>query len=66
MITRVRTEPPLTSESTQSLPFRADPRVTGAWVQKYFWSPHMGVVILLTPPHYKCFYGYDSNTEMLP
>ena len=45
---------------------RADPRVTDAWVQKYFWCPHMGVVVLLTPPLYKCFYGYDSNTEMLP
>ena len=26
----------------------------------------MGMVILLTPPLYKCFYGNDSTTEMLP
>ena len=26
----------------------------------------MGVGILLTPPLYKCFYGNDSTTEMLP
>ena len=29
-------------------------------------APHMGVVILPTPPLYKCFYGNDSTTEMLP
>ena len=26
----------------------------------------MGVVILLTPPLYKCFFGKESTTEMLP
>ncbi|PIO40894.1 hypothetical protein AB205_0150690, partial [Aquarana catesbeiana] len=45
---------------------RADPRVIAAWVQKYFWRPQVGVVILPTPPLYKCFYGNDSNKKCSP